>query len=59
MLRFAASLEQASEHPWAAAIMQGAQARGVQLTEGHDFASLTGKGVRGGGKVVAMRRRHQ
>jgi Cu+-exporting ATPase len=47
VLRLAASLERASEHPLAAAIVQGAQARGVQLAEGHDFTSLTGKGVRG------------
>ena len=47
LLRLAASLERASEHPLAAAIVQGAQARGMQLAEVHDFASITGKGVRG------------
>ena len=47
LLRLAASLERASEHPLAAAIVQGAQERGVQLAEVHDFASLTSKGVRG------------
>jgi Cu+-exporting ATPase len=47
LLRLAASLERASEHPLAAAIVQGGQERGVQLAEVHDFTSLTGKGVRG------------
>jgi Cu+-exporting ATPase len=47
LLRLAASLERASEHPLAAAIVQGAQARGVQLAEVQDFASITGQGVRG------------
>jgi Cu+-exporting ATPase len=53
VLQLAASLERASEHPLAAAIVQGAKGRGVQLAEVHDFASLTGKGVCG---VVAGHR---
>jgi Cu+-exporting ATPase len=47
LLRLAASLERASEHPLAAAIVQGVQERGVQLAEVQDFTSLTGKGVCG------------
>jgi P-type Cu+ transporter len=48
VLRFAASLERASEHPLAAAIVSGAQARGVQLIRTiEEFASITGKGVTG------------
>jgi Cu+-exporting ATPase len=47
VLRLAASLERGSEHPLAAAIVNGAQARSVTLTEATDFQSITGKGVRG------------
>ncbi|HSD41321.1 MAG TPA: copper-translocating P-type ATPase [Burkholderiales bacterium] len=47
VLRLAASLERASEHPLAAAIVSGAEARGLALASVSDFASLTGKGVRG------------
>jgi Cu+-exporting ATPase len=47
LLRLAAGLERASEHPLAAAIVQGVQERGVQLAEVQDFTSLTGKGVCG------------
>jgi Cu+-exporting ATPase len=47
LLRLAASLERGSEHPLAAAIVDGAQARGVQLTEATAFTSITGKGVCG------------
>jgi Cu+-exporting ATPase len=47
LLRLAGSLEKGSEHPLAAAIVSGAQDRGVQLTDASAFASLTGKGVRG------------
>jgi Cu+-exporting ATPase len=46
-LHLAASLERGSEHPLAAAIVAGAQARGLELTEVHNFASSTGKGVTG------------
>ncbi|MGH8547423.1 MAG: heavy metal translocating P-type ATPase, partial [Methylococcales bacterium] len=46
-LRLAASLERGSEHPLAAAIVTGAQERGVQLVEARGFRSLTGKGVMG------------
>jgi Cu+-exporting ATPase len=56
LLRLTASLERGSEHPLAAAIVQGAEARGLALGEAVDFASQTGKGVIGvvGGKRVAV-----
>lgn len=47
LLRFAASLERASEHPLAAAILSGAKSRDVPLVSVGDFESLTGKGVAG------------
>ncbi len=47
VLRLAASLERASEHPLAAAIVAAAEARGLALAPVADFASVTGKGVRG------------
>jgi len=46
-LRLAASLERGSEHPLAAAIVAGAQERGVNLSEAKGFRSLTGMGVIG------------
>ncbi len=47
LVRFAASLEQGSEHPLAAAIVDGAKTRGVALAQVAEFASVTGKGVTG------------
>lgn len=47
VLRLAASLEQASEHPLAAAIVQGARDRGLALHKPGDFRSITGQGVEG------------
>jgi P-type Cu+ transporter len=47
LLRLAATLEQGSEHPLAAAIVAGAQQRGVELTKAESFESITGKGVKG------------
>jgi len=47
LLRLAASLERGSEHPLAAAIVTGAEERGVQLTRTEAFDSVTGKGVQG------------
>ncbi|MGE3537350.1 MAG: heavy metal translocating P-type ATPase [Candidatus Tectimicrobiota bacterium] len=47
LLRFTASLERGSEHPLAAAIVSGAQARQLSLAETRDFTSITGKGVTG------------
>jgi Cu+-exporting ATPase len=56
LLRLAASLERGSEHPLAAAIVRGAEERRVVLAEATDFASLTGRGVRGvvDGREVAL-----
>lgn len=56
MLALAAGLERASEHPLAAAIVAGAQERGIALREADDFRSITGKGVVGSfeGKEVAL-----
>ena len=47
LLRLAASLERGSEHPLAAAIVAGADSRGIKLTESTRFESITGKGVSG------------
>jgi Cu+-exporting ATPase len=56
VLRLAASLERASEHPLAAAIVAGAMQRGIALAEVHDFRSITGQGVIGrvGSHTVAL-----
>jgi Cu+-exporting ATPase len=56
VLRLAASLERASEHPLAAAIVEGAEERGLALAGTADFASHTGKGVSGlvDGRQVAL-----
>jgi Cu+-exporting ATPase len=47
MLRLAASVESASEHPLAAAIVAGAKTRKIAPDAVSDFASITGQGVRG------------
>ncbi|MEP6911483.1 MAG: heavy metal translocating P-type ATPase [bacterium] len=56
LLRFAASLERGSEHPLAAAIVSGAQERGVEVVNTQSFESVTGKGVKGqvDGHAVAL-----
>ena len=56
VLWLAASLERASEHPLAAAIVNGAQERDVRLTAVDGFRSITGKGVTGTveGRMVAL-----
>ncbi len=56
LIKLAASLEQGSEHPLAAAIVEAAKARGIGLDAVADFASVTGKGVTGtiGGRRVAL-----
>ncbi|OQK18225.1 copper-transporting ATPase [Methyloprofundus sedimenti] len=46
ILRFAASLEKASEHPLAA-IVKGAKDKGLDLIPVEKFASVTGQGVKG------------
>jgi Cu+-exporting ATPase len=47
LLRLAASLERGSEHPLAAAIVKGADSRGLALASVEGFESVTGKGVKG------------
>ena len=56
LLRLVAGLENSSEHPLAEAIVRGAEARGVAPGAVEEFASITGKGVRGrvDGHVVAL-----
>jgi P-type Cu+ transporter len=56
LLRLAASLERGSEHPLAAAIVAGAHAKGLVLSEAKDFQSITGKGVIGvvEGRIVVL-----
>jgi len=55
-LILAASLEQASEHPLAAAVVAAAKERGLGLRPVQDFRSQTGKGVHGrvSGRQVAV-----
>lgn len=47
VLRLAASLEQASEHPLAQAIVREAQSRGLSLAEVSHFKAVVGAGVEG------------
>jgi Cu+-exporting ATPase len=47
VLQIAASLERGSEHPLAAAILEGASGRGVDLLTVSGFNSVAGKGVEG------------
>ncbi|MBY5591549.1 copper-translocating P-type ATPase [Rhizobium leguminosarum] len=47
LLRLAATLERASEHPLAAAIVAAAKDRGLALSEAREFDSPVGKGVAG------------
>jgi Cu+-exporting ATPase len=56
VLRLAASLDQGSEHPLAAAIVSAARERKLVLDKAEGFESSTGIGVRGsvGGKPVAL-----
>jgi Cu+-exporting ATPase len=56
LLRLAASLERASEHPLAAAIVAAAEGRGLALAETTGFRYLTGRGVAGtvDGRAVAL-----
>jgi Cu+-exporting ATPase len=55
-LALIASLERASEHPLAQAIVKGAEERGARLSQVEKFESVTGQGVRGGigGRKVAV-----
>jgi P-type Cu+ transporter len=56
VLRLAASLDQGSEHPLAAAIVRAARERGVVLDKAEQFESSSGIGVRGvvGGQRLAL-----
>ncbi|HQO78382.1 MAG TPA: heavy metal translocating P-type ATPase [Thermodesulfobacteriota bacterium] len=47
VLRYAASLEQASEHPLGTALVRSARERGLELAAVQDFTSVTGGGVTG------------
>jgi P-type Cu+ transporter len=56
LLQAIASLEKASEHPLAAAILAGAKEKNIELLPVENFESLTGKGVTGtlqGKKIAA------
>jgi Cu+-exporting ATPase len=56
LLRLAGSLERASEHPLAQAVVAGARDRGVELVDVREFDSRTGRGVVGrvDGRSVAI-----
>jgi Cu+-exporting ATPase len=56
LLAIASGMERGSEHPLAAAIVAGAQDRGISPVKVEDFRSITGKGVAGAyeGKQVAL-----
>lgn len=47
LLRFSAALERGSEHPLAAAIVAGAEDRGLAVPSASDFMSRTGLGLTG------------
>ena len=47
LMRFAASVERVSEHPLAAAIVEGARSRGIEPPAASGFQSATGRGVTG------------
>jgi Cu+-exporting ATPase len=55
LLRLAAALELASEHPLAAAIVSAARERGLDIGKVENFASITGKGAKGvvDGRAIA------
>ena len=60
-LQLAASLEQASEHPLARAVVDGARTRRLHLTPPKRFRSVTGRGVAGevdGRHVILGNREH-
>lgn len=56
VLRFAAALEQPSEHPLATAILAEAKRRNLQMQSAAEFKSFPGKGIAGraGGRAVAL-----
>jgi Cu+-exporting ATPase len=47
LLSYAASIERGSEHPLSAAIVAGAEERGIKILNAESFQSITGKGVSG------------
>jgi cation-transporting ATPase V len=59
VLMLAAAVEDASEHPLARAIVDGAKTRGFLGARADDFEAIAGRGVRGrvGGKTVFVGRR--
>ena len=59
LLRLAASLEQASEHPLAAAIVPAPTSGDSRCRKPSAFESLTGKGVRGRVEGTTWSRRHR
>jgi Cu+-exporting ATPase len=56
LLSAAASLERASEHPLAAAILKGTEERGLSAVAAQDFQSFPGQGIAGtvNGRAVAV-----
>jgi Cu+-exporting ATPase len=56
VLGLAASLEAGSEHPLAAAILRGAEERGLDPAKAEDFEAVTGQGVKAriDGKIAAL-----
>ncbi|MDP2893130.1 MAG: heavy metal translocating P-type ATPase, partial [Sulfurimonas sp.] len=56
LLRLVASLERASEHPLAEAIVEGAKDREIELVKSDNFKSISGMGITGevDGKAVAV-----
>ena len=54
LLALAAGLEKGSEHPLASAILKAAEEKGAAPLPVDDFASVTGKGVRGKTKDVVV-----
>ncbi len=58
LLQLAASLEKASEHPLAEAIVAGAKARGLELLAPEHFSAVVGQGVRGQRRRPRHRARH-
>jgi len=56
LLRLAAAVEQQSEHPLARAVVQAAQAQGLDLPQARDFRAVPGHGAQAvvEGQVVAL-----
>lgn len=56
LLTFAASLENASEHPLAQAIVSGAKEKNISALPTEDFQSITGKGIQAkvNGKKISL-----